>query len=208
MMNLFRKKHSQDNGRSPYLFAGLGNPGAKYRQNRHNIGFMVVDALAEAVGISLSRVEQHALIGKGRIEEEQIILVKPQTYMNESGRSIAPLIRFYKIPLSQFIVIHDDLDLPLGTIRLRPGGGSGGQRGIESIADKLGTRDFNRLRVGIGRPPGRMDPKDYVLHDFEPKDVEILPEVLARCADAIHRFLHHGIEKAMNDFNGSMLDEV
>ena len=207
MMSLFKRKQSQDNGRSPYLIAGLGNPGVTYRHNRHNIGFMVVDGLAESNHITLSRVEQHALIGKGRILDDPLILVKPQTYMNESGRSIAPLIRFYKIPLSHFIVIHDDLDLPFGTIRLRPGGGSGGQRGIESIAAKLGTRDFNRLRVGIGRPPGRMDPKDYVLHDFDPKDVELLPELLARCTNAIHRFLHDGIEKAMNDFNGSVLDE-
>lgn len=207
MMSLFRKKQSQDNGCSPYLIAGLGNPGAKYRHNRHNIGFMVVDTLADAMGITLSRVEQHALIGKGRLQEDQLILIKPQTYMNESGRSIAPLIRFYKIPLSQLIVIHDDLDLPFGTIRLRPGGGSGGQRGIESIGIKLGTREFNRLRVGIDRPPGRMDPKDYVLHDFDPPQAEILPEVLDRAAEAIRRFVHDGIEKAMNDFNGSVLDE-
>ena len=119
---------------SPYLIAGLGNPGPRYRNNRHNVGFMVVDALAEDAPIPLRRVEFRALIGKGKINAERIILAKPQTYMNNSGQAIATLVRFYKIPMEHLLVIHDDLDLPFGTLRLRPSGGTAGQRGMESIA--------------------------------------------------------------------------
>lgn len=191
----------------PYLIVGLGNPGAEYRQNRHNIGFMVVDTLAETAGIPLRRVEFRALVGKGSLNDTRLILAKPQTYMNASGQSVVPLMHFYKIPESRLLVVHDDLDLPFGTLRLRPSGGTGGQRGMESIVTQLGTREFVRLRMGIGRPPGRMDPKDYVLHDFDPPQLEILPEILQTAVDAIRRFIRDGIEKAMNDFNGSVLDE-
>lgn len=205
-MKLFRRfKHNDEKGL--FLIAGLGNPGAQYRRNRHNVGFMVVDTLASAMGITLQRVEHRALVGKGQLADDRLILAKPQTYMNESGNAVAPLMRFYKIPLAQLLVVHDDLDLPFGTMRLRPGGGSGGQRGIESIVNKLSTRDFARLRIGIGRPPGRMDPKDYVLHDFDPPDLEYLPELLDRASAAIRCFIRDGIEQAMNEFNGSVIDE-
>jgi len=199
------KKFMNEN--KPYLIAGLGNPGAEYRQNRHNIGFMVVDTLAEVSRIALRRVEFRALVGKGSLDDTRLILAKPQTYMNASGQSVAPLMHFYKIPESRLLVVHDDLDLPFGTLRLRPSGGTGGQRGMESIVSQLGTRDFARLRMGIGRPPGRMDPKDYVLHDFDADQQEMLPEILQTAVDAIRRFIEDGIEKAMNDFNGSILDE-
>jgi peptidyl-tRNA hydrolase, PTH1 family len=192
---------------TPYLITGLGNPGPEYRHNRHNIGFMVVDALAEARQISIRRVEFRALIGKGSYDDERLILAKPQTYMNNSGQAVGSLIRFYKIPLERLLVVHDDLDLPFGTLRLRPMGGTGGQRGMESIVSQLGTRDFARLRMGIGRPPGRMDPSDYVLHDFDPPEQDMLPDVRGAAVDAIQRFIHDGIEKAMNDFNGSVIDE-
>ena len=191
----------------PYLIAGLGNPGAEYRQNRHNIGFMVVDTLAEVSRIPLRRVEFRAVVGKGSLDDTRLILAKPQTYMNASGQSVSPLMHFYKIPESNLLVVHDDLDLPFGTLRLRPSGGTGGQRGMESIVNQLGTRDFARLRMGIGRPPGRMDPKDYVLHDFDLDQQEMLPEILQTAVGAIRRFIEDGIEKAMNDFNGSILDE-
>jgi PTH1 family peptidyl-tRNA hydrolase len=192
----------------PYLIAGLGNPGAEYRGNRHNIGFMVVDALAEAESIPIRRVEFRALVGKGDAAGTPVVLAKPQTYMNDSGQAVAALIRFYKIPLEQVLVVHDDLDLPFGTLRLRPGGGTGGQRGMESIVSKLGTRDFARLRVGIGRPPGRMDPKDYVLHDFDPDEQACLPELRQSAIEAIRTFIRRGIQRAMNDFNGSVIEEV
>ena len=195
------------NEQNPFLIVGLGNPGPDYRHNRHNVGFMVVDALARAVNIPIQRVEQRALLGKGLLDGERVILAKPQTYMNNSGQSVASLARFYKIPLEQILVVHDDLDLPFGSLRLRPLGGTGGQKGMESIVNKLGTRDFPRLRVGIGRPPGRMDPADYVLHDFDPSQQDLLPEVLTRSVDAIRMFVIEGIEPAMNVFNGQQVGE-
>lgn len=192
---------------TPYLIVGLGNPGPRYHDNRHNVGFMVVDALADDARIPIRRVEIRALIGKGTLEKEPAILAKPQTFMNNSGQAVAPLMRFYKIPTEKLLVVHDDLDLPFGTLRLRPRGGAGGQRGMGSIMAKLDTQDFARLRVGIGRPPGRMAPRDYVLHDFDPGEEEILPEVLRNALDAIRRFVSAGIEQAMNDFNGMVIEE-
>lgn len=191
----------------PYLIVGLGNPGAEYRHNRHNVGFMVVDSLAETAAIPIRRVEFRALVGKGSFLDERLIFAKPQTYMNDSGQAVAPLMRFYKVPLTHLIVVHDDIDLPFGTLRLRPSGGTGGQRGMESIVSKLGTRDFARLRVGVGRPPGRMEARDYVLHDFEASEQEFLVEVRQTAVKAIRKFILDGIEKAMNDFNGNVLDE-
>ena len=189
------------------LIVGLGNPGPAYRQNRHNVGFMVVDRLAETTGVALRRVEQRALVGKGFWGDVPVMLAKPQTYMNDSGASVAPLMRFYKLPLDRLLVVHDDLDLPFGTLRLRPSGGTGGQRGMESIIAKLGTRDFARLRVGIGRPTGRMNPSDYVLHDFDSPEQALLPEVLAIAVEAIGWTLREGIESAMNTFNRTVVDE-
>lgn len=191
----------------PILIAGLGNPGPQYRQNRHNVGFMVINTLADQANISLKRVSFRALVGIGTFEDKRLILAKPQTYMNDSGQSVAPLMRFYKVPLDHLLVVHDDLDLPFGTLRLRPMGGTGGQRGMESIVKLIGTNEFARLRVGIGRPPGRMDPRDYVLHDFDLAQQEILPEVLQTAVEAIRMFLNAGIEQAMNAFNGSVMDE-
>ncbi len=190
-----------------YLIAGLGNPGPAYRLNRHNVGFMVVDELAATAAIPIRRVEQRALVGRGDLADASILLAKPQTYMNDSGGAVAPLMHFYKLPAACLLVVHDDLDLPFGTLRMRPAGGTGGHRGMESIAAKLGTRDFTRLRVGIGRPPGRMDPRDYVLHDFDPPEQEQLPEVLATAAAAVRSFIREGIEETMNAFNGDVMDE-
>jgi len=195
------------NENTPYLIVGLGNPGPRYHHNRHNVGFMVLDALADTANIPIRRVEFRALIGKGEYAEERLILAKPQTFMNNSGQAVGALVRFYKIPIERLIVVHDDLDLPYGTLRLRPRGGAGGQRGMGSIMAKLNTQDFARLRVGLGRPPGRMDPSDYVLHDFDPPEEEILPEVLASAVDAIRMFLKDGIERAMSEFNGPVIDE-
>jgi len=195
------------NENTPYLIVGLGNPGPRYHHNRHNVGFMVLDALADTANIPIRRVEFRALIGKGEYAEERLILAKPQTFMNNSGQAVGELVRFYKIPIERLIVVHDDLDLPYGTLRLRPRGGAGGQRGMGSIMAKLNTQDFARLRVGLGRPPGRMDPSDYVLHDFDPPEEEILPEVLASAVDAIRMFLKDGIERAMSEFNGPVIDE-
>lgn len=185
------------------MIVGLGNPGREYRENRHNVGFMVIDALAEKFGITPGKVKSKAILGEGRIDSVRVVLVKPQTFMNLSGQAVASLVKFYKIPLDRMIVIHDDLDLPLGILRLRPGGGSGGQKGIASIIERLGTQDFPRMRVGIGRPPGRMDPADYVLQDFSKQDKEELTFLFQRAVDAVEVFSHYDLQTAMNQFNGS-----
>lgn len=195
------------NDNTTYLIVGLGNPGPKYHNNRHNVGFMVTDALADKANIPIRRFEFRALIGKGDFDDKRLILAKPQTFMNNSGQAVSALVNFYKIPHEKILVIHDDLDLPFGTLRMRPQGGAGGQRGLGSIIAKLNTREFARLRVGIGRPPGRMDPSDYVLHDFDQPEEEMLPEILDTAVKAIRMFLKEDIERAMNKFNGPVIDE-
>lgn len=186
---------------NPFLFVGLGNPGPDYHHNRHNVGFMAIDALACTLDISIARVERNALVGKGLLDDQRVILAKPQTFMNKSGQAVASLARFYKIPVDQILVVYDDLDLPFGSLRLRPGGGTGGHKGMDSIMNRLGTREFPRLRVGIGRPPGRMDPADFVLHDFDPPQQELLPQVLDRAVQAMRTFVLEGVEPAMTMFN-------
>ena len=186
-----------------FLIVGLGNPGREYKDSRHNVGFMLVDRLAVRLDARMTRLQSRALVASVRFEEHKLILAKPQTYMNLSGESLQGLARFYKVPLEQTLVAHDDLDLPFGSIRLRPGGGAGGQRGVDSAIKKLGTQDFPRLRIGIGRPPGRMDPAAYVLQDFPASDVVTLSEMLDRAADAAYAFMREGIQAAMNRFNAS-----
>lgn len=188
----------------PFLLVGLGNPGREYRGNRHNVGFMTIDRLSEAFGIKIGKVQAKALIGIGPWEGRKVILAKPQTYMNLSGDSVGSLLRYYKVPLTQLIVAHDDLDLPVGTLRLRPGGGSAGQKGIASTINKVGTQNFPRLRIGIGRPPGQMVAADYVLQDFSKADQEIMAPTLDRAVDAIKLFVREGLDAAMNQFNGSL----
>jgi len=187
-----------------YLIIGLGNPGREYKDNRHNIGFMVIDRIAVRLNAQGIKVQAKAIVTNALVQERKLILAKPQTYMNLSGQSVQGLLHFYKIPIENLIVAHDDLDLPFGTIRIRPGGGPGGQRGMASTIEQLGTKDFPRLRLGIGRPPGRMDPKDYVLQDFSKEDQKLLPEVLDRAADAALTFITDGLNKAMNKYNGDI----
>jgi len=186
------------------LIVGLGNPGLAYRHNRHNVGFMVADALAEKLEIPLKRVKFKAQIGNGKLEDIPIIIAKPLTFMNNSGEAVAPLVHYFKVPLERLLVIHDDMDLPLGTLRMRPSGGSAGHNGMLSIFDKLGTNAIPRLRVGIGRPPGRMDPADYVLQDFPKSDEELLKMVIAQACEAALAFITTGLEKAMNTYNGEV----
>ena len=186
------------------LIVGLGNPGLAYRHNRHNVGFMVADALANKLEIPLKRVKFKAQIGNGKLEDIPIIIAKPLTFMNKSGEAVAPLVRYFKVPLERLLVIHDDMDLPLGTLRMRPSGGSAGHNGMLSIFDKLGTNAIPRLRVGIGRPPGRMDPADYVLQDFPKSDEELLKMVIAQACEAALAFITNGLEKAMNTYNGEV----
>ena len=186
------------------LIVGLGNPGLAYRHNRHNVGFMVADALADKLEIPLKRVKFKAQIGNGKLEDIPIIIAKPLTFMNKSGEAVAPLVRYFKVPLERLLVIHDDMDLPLGTLRMRPSGGSAGHNGMLSIFDKLGTNAIPRLRVGIGRPSGRMDPADYVLQDFPKSDEELLKMVIAQACEAALAFITTGLEKAMNTYNGEV----
>lgn len=191
--------HSQN--KKTYLIAGLGNPGREFRANRHNVGFMAVDRLAERLGTTFSRLESKALVAKAEFDGHRLILVKPQTFMNLSGQAVASLARFYRVQHENLLVIYDDVDLPFGTIRLRPGGGSGGQKGMASIIERLGTQDFPRLRIGIDRPPGRMDAAAYVLQNFNPGEVETLPLILDRAADAVLLFITQGLAAAMTKFN-------
>jgi peptidyl-tRNA hydrolase, PTH1 family len=193
-----------ENQNYPFLVIGLGNPGREYRDTRHNIGFMVIDQLCKVIGISMTRVQSRSLVATGSLEGQKIVLAKPQTFMNLSGQAVGGLVRFYKTPLEQMIILHDDLDIPLGTLRLRPGGGSAGQKGMESIIQQLGTQNFARLRLGIGRPPGQMDPSTYVLQHFTTAEREVLNEVLDRAVAAVRTFVHEGLNTAMNQYNGSL----
>jgi peptidyl-tRNA hydrolase, PTH1 family len=188
----------------PYLIIGLGNPGREYKDTRHNIGFMLIDHLAEKIGARGMKVQSKAIVISGLYEERKLILAKPQTYMNLSGHSVQGLLHFYKIPHANLLVAHDDLDIPYGTIRIRPTGGPGGQRGMANTIELLGTKDFPRLRLGIGRPPGRMDAKDYVLQDFSKDELKLMPELLTRASDAALEFVMNGLTAAMNKYNGDI----
>jgi PTH1 family peptidyl-tRNA hydrolase len=187
-----------------YLLIGLGNPGREYQTNRHNFGFMLIDRLVVRLNARGLKVQSKAIVTSAVYEDRKLILAKPQTYMNLSGQSIQGLAHFYKLPLENLLVAHDDLDIPFGTIRLRPGGGPGGQKGVASTIEKLGTKGFARLRLGIGRPPGRMDPAAYVLQDFSRDEAKILSELLDRAADAVLELVLNGLDKAMNKFNGDI----
>ena len=189
---------------SPYLIVGLGNPGIKYRKTRHNFGFMVVDALAENLKLPLKKLKYKAMIGEGRLGDSKIILASPLTYMNNSGDSVWQLAKFFKVPNENIIVAHDDLDLPLGVLRLRPGGGASGQKGVASIIQKLGTQDFARVRLGISRPPGQMDPVDYVLENFLPNEEKLRDIVIKEAVEAIQVFVREGLSMAMNKYNGDV----
>lgn len=185
-----------------HLIVGLGNPGAKYAKTRHNVGFWVVDELARRHGFSGERSEKRALTQTGSIGSARVKLAKPQTFMNRSGESARALVDFYDIPLERLLVIHDDLDTPFGSIRLRKSGGHGGQNGLRSIIQHLGSQDYARLRFGIGRPPGRMSPVDFVLQPFKGDAAIQAGEMVGRAADAVEAWLVDGIEAAMSRFNG------
>jgi PTH1 family peptidyl-tRNA hydrolase len=186
---------------STYLLIGLGNPGREHMQNRHNVGFMLIDRLAVRLNARGMKLQSKAIITDARYDDRKILLAKPQTYMNLSGQSVQGLLNFYKLSMEYLLVAHDDLDLPFGTLRIRPGGGPGGQKGMASTIEKLGTKDFPRLRIGIGRPPGRMDPAAYVLQDFSRDEMSALSGLLDRAADAALTFISDGLDKTMNKYN-------
>jgi len=187
-----------------FLLVGFGNPGREYKDTRHNIGFMFIDRVAVALNARGMKLQSKAIVLSALYEERKVILAKPQTYMNLSGQSVQGLLHFYKLPPENLLVAHDDLDLPFGTLRIRPAGGPGGQRGMASTIEQLGTKEFPRLRLGIGRPPGRMDPKDYVLQEFSRDDLKLLPEILDRAAEAALEFVIKGLNAAMNKYNGNL----
>lgn len=184
-----------------FIIAGLGNPGREYKDNRHNIGFMLVSHLAQKLEVSFSRLESKALVTKANYFDRQIILAKPQTFMNISGQSVGSLVRFYKIPNENVLVVYDDVDLLFGQIRIRPAGGSGGHKGMASIIERLGTNELPRMRLGIGRPPGRKGAASYVLRDFSAEEGEFLEEFLNRGSEAVLTFVTDGLNDAMNKFN-------
>jgi PTH1 family peptidyl-tRNA hydrolase len=203
LFNCFKNRNTQEEieSNSPFLIVGLGNPGREYRATRHNIGFMVVDQFASKIDCKLIKVQNRAIIGIGKVGKQKVILAKPQTFMNLSGQAVAGLKHFYKVEDRCLIVAHDDADLEFGQIRMRPGGGSAGQKGVASIIEKLGTQEFSRLRMGIGRPPGQMDAAAFVLQPFSKSDQEFLAEFLNRGADALQTYILDGLETAMNRFN-------
>ena len=184
-----------------WLIVGLGNPGPQYAGNRHNVGFMVADELAGRLGAKFKRDRSRAQVATGVLGGTPVTLGKPQGYMNLSGGPVAALRTFYKVPPDRTVVIHDELDLPFGTIRLKTGGGDNGHNGLRSITSSLGTRDYQRVRVGIGRPPGRMDPADFVLRDFSPPERAELPLLLDRAADMVEAVLARGLAAAQNEYH-------
>lgn len=184
------------------LVAGLGNPGPRYEQTRHNVGFMVADVLARRWNAGAYRFERkfEALVGEGMLGEQRVLLVKPQTYMNLSGRSVAGVVRFYKVPLEDLLVVYDDLDLPLGALRLRAVGSAGGHRGLNDVLLRLGTADVPRLRIGIGKVH-RSATVEHVLNRFSPQEREQMDETIAAAADAAECWAREGIDAAMTRFN-------
>ena len=194
------------------LMVGLGNPGKNYAHNRHNIGFQCLNYIARLHSIRFDRKQCHARVGIGRVRGEQLLLARPGTFVNLSGQSVACLVRKHNISLSDLLVIYDDLDLPLGRVRLRQSGSSGGHKGMNSIISALDSEDFPRIRVGIGRPQAEKQSMsedaivDYVLSDFSPQEEAIIKPAIARVSEAIDCFLAQGIEAAMNKFNQSLHD--
>ena len=187
----------------PILIVGLGNPGREYKDTRHNMGFMLVDRLTVRLNARGMKVQSKAIVITAQHEGQKLILAKPQTFMNLSGQSVQGLVHFYKLPLDHVLIAHDDIDLPFCTIRMRPGGGAGGQKGVKSTIDQLGTPEIARLRLGIDRPPGRMDAAAYVLQEFSQKELLLVSETLDRAADAALTWVTDGLNAAMNKFNGS-----
>jgi peptidyl-tRNA hydrolase, PTH1 family len=188
------------------LIVGLGNPGKEYSSNRHNIGFLCLNHFAKKHRIEFDKKQSKARVGTGRVAGYEVVLAKPQTYMNASGESVAGLVRKYSLNLDDMVIIHDDLDLPLGKIRIRAGNSAGGHNGIESIIFSLGRQDFIRIRVGIGRPltpEGTNDRQvvDYVLGDFSSQEKEILEETIGRVSEAVLDLLTKGLAAAMNSYN-------
>jgi len=183
----------------PLLVVGLGNPGPQYAKTRHNVGFMVADLLAARIGATFKvHKRSGADVLTGRLCHRPVVLAKPRCYMNESGRQVGPLASFYSIPPADVIVIHDELDIDFGRVRLKTGGGEGGHNGLRSVANALGSKDFQRVRIGIGRPPGRRDPAAFVLEPFTAAERTEVPTICELAADATELLIEVGLETAQN----------
>ncbi|MGH3493725.1 MAG: aminoacyl-tRNA hydrolase [Sciscionella sp.] len=183
------------------MIVGLGNPGPGYAGNRHNIGFRVLDELAARIGGRFKAHKSGNQLLTGRLAERQVALIKPSSFMNLSGGPVSSAMKYFKLTAADIVVVHDDIDLPFDTVRLKSGGGAGGHNGLRSISNSLDTGDFARIRVGVGRPPGRMDPADFVLRDFSAVERKELPFVLDRAADAVQALLERGMTAAQNTFH-------
>jgi PTH1 family peptidyl-tRNA hydrolase len=192
-MSIFRKRPHSDADR--WLVVGLGNPGAKYAGNRHNIGAVIIEELASDRGVNLKSHKSGCLVG----EAGPMVLARPTSYMNESGRPVAGLLRFYKSEPANLLVVHDELDIPFGDIRVKFGGGVAGHNGLKSIAQSIGTKEFVRIRFGVSRPPGQRDAAGHVLSDFSKKEREDLPSLIDRAMDAVGTIVTDGVERAMNE---------
>jgi len=194
----------------PWLVVGLGNPGREYAANRHNVGFMVADLLASRIGAKFGRSKRaHAEVAEGRLAKPgqygggpRLVLVKPLTYMNLSGAPVVSLSQFFKVPVTNVIAVHDELDVPFGQVRAKRGGGEGGHNGLRSMSKSLSNKEYARVRFGIGRPPGRQDPADYVLSDFSGAERKELEFLVDRAADVVEAIVVEGVEWAQNKYHG------
>jgi peptidyl-tRNA hydrolase, PTH1 family len=184
-----------------WIIVGLGNPGPEYANTRHNAGHMVIALLAERMGARFKAHRTRCDIAEGRLAGQPVTAARPQSYMNLSGGPVGALAAFYKVPAERIVVVHDELDVPFGTVRLKLGGGDNGHNGLRSITAALGTRDYYRVRFGIGRPPGRMDPAAYVLKEFSVTERKDLPLEVNRCADAVEALIAKGLTAAQNEFH-------
>jgi peptidyl-tRNA hydrolase, PTH1 family len=192
-----------------YLIVGLGNPGAEYARTRHNAGFMLADLLAERWRANWNNEKKfQARVAKAEWQGKRVLLCEPQTYMNASGEAVGGLVQFYQLPLTQVLVVVDDADLPLGEIRLRPGGGAGGHHGLESVASHLGSKEYPRLRIGIGRKDATRQIVGHVLGKLAADEMVVMEKVLARATAQLECWLTHGLQKAMSQFNGVIEDST
>jgi peptidyl-tRNA hydrolase, PTH1 family len=202
----FRRHDEETNDPELRLVVGLGNPGAKYERTRHNVGFMVTEALVRRHGGSFKGSKQRAEIARIKVKDIPVLVAQPITYMNDSGHAVRRLVDYYRVPVSRLLLVCDDIDLPFATLRLRPSGSSGGHGGLKSIVRELGTEDFVRLRVGVGRPARSAVP--HVLGEFGPEEMKMLPALVEKAADAVTLVLVDGVARAMNEFNRDWSGEL
>ncbi|MGN0135859.1 aminoacyl-tRNA hydrolase [Anaerotignum sp.] len=201
-MGLFdRFRNQESKGQEFFCIVGLGNPGRQYEETKHNVGFRVIDKLAEKYDIEVNKFKNKALVGDGTMKGKRVLLVKPQTYMNLSGESVREIVNFYKIPQERFVVIFDDTSLPCGSVRIREKGSHGGHNGIRNIIDQMGTDEFNRIKVGIGEKPRGWDLADYVLAKFNPDDLPLMEEGMDKAVQGVELMLSRGIKEAANRVN-------